>query len=216
MAKPRPRLTPEQKRKRRQRRMITVVSYVLLAIVLAWFLEMRATTTIMFVRHADTDVTDELSDPALNAVGRERAELLAEFLADVDVLASVDAIYASEFQRTQQTAAPLADRIGVEIALEDHYDVVGFMERVLDAHKGQIVLVVTHGDILGDLVAELHGHQSVPEIGPDDYDDVYIVSIPHFGKVKTLRLPYAVGWQPPKAGPMQSGGLVTQPELGAR
>lgn len=218
MAQPRPRLTPEQKRKRRQRRMITVVGYVVAAIVLAWFLEMRETTTIMFVRHADTDASmAEGGDPPLNAVGRERAELLADFLEDVDVLASVDAIYASELKRTQQTAAPLAERLGLEIAVDDHYDVVGFMERVLDAHKGEIVLVVTHSDVLGQLVAELHGHQSVPPIASDEYDNVYIVSIPHFGKVKTLRLPYAVGWRPPYDVKIQSGGVtVTQPEPGVR
>jgi broad specificity phosphatase PhoE len=197
--------------------MMTVVSYVIAAIVLAWFLDMRATTTIMFVRHADTDAAmGQGGDPPLNDVGRARAELLADFLQDVDVLAGVDAIYASEFVRTQETAAPLAGRLGLQIEVDDHYDVVGFMERVLDAHKGEIVLVVTHSDVLGQLVAELHGHQSVPAIAPDEFDNLYIVSIPHFGKVKTLRLPYAIGWHPYDIEIKSGGTSIGQPELGAR
>jgi hypothetical protein len=45
-------------------------------------------------------------------------------------------------------------------------------------------------------VAELHGHQSVPAIRDDEYDNVYIVTSPWFGKVKTLRLRYGIGWTP--------------------
>jgi broad specificity phosphatase PhoE len=197
--------------------MITVVGYVIAAIVLAWFLEMRATTTIIFVRHADTDAAmAEGGDPPLSGIGRDRAELLADFLQEVDVLAGVDAIYASALMRTQQTAAPLAERLGLQIEVDDHYDVAGFMGRVLNAHTGEIVLVVTHSDVLGQLVAELHGHQSVPAIAPDEYDNLYIVSIPHFGKVKTLRLPYAIGWHPYDIEIKSGGTSIGQPELGAR
>lgn len=205
----RPRLSPEAKRRRRRRRLVTVLGYMLAAVVLAWFLELRATTTVMFVRHADTGLAMNADDdPALNATGRARADLLADFLRDTDVLAGVDAIYASPYLRTQQTAAPLADRLGLEVSIAQQDDIVGFMEHVLDEHQGRIVLVVTHSNLLGDLVAELHGHQSVPEITPDEFDNLYIVSIPWFGKVKTLRLHYGVGWTPPYEERLQSGAAA--------
>ena len=137
------------------------------------------------------------SDQPLNERGLARAELLADFLEQIDVVAGVNAIYVSQFKRTQQTAAPLAKRLGLDYEVADHYDVVGFMKNVLFEHKREIVLVVTHRDIIAPLVEELHGSKNIEEIGPDDYDDIFIVSIPWFGKVKTLQLPYAAGWHPP-------------------
>ena len=175
-----------------------MILFAIMTLALAWFFETRLPTTVLFVRHADTDAAmTQGGDPSLNARGRARAELLADFLEATDVLAGVDAIYASEFRRTQETAEPLAKRLGLEVEIADPYDVAGFMADVLHNHRGDIVLVVSHSDVIGQLVAELHGHQSVPAFGPEDYDDLYIVSIPWWGKVKTLRLPYAIGWQPP-------------------
>jgi 2,3-bisphosphoglycerate-dependent phosphoglycerate mutase len=201
MAQSQQRPIPKDRRRRRRRRAASVVLFSITTLGLAWFFESQATTTILFVRHADTDAAmGSGRDPPLNARGRARAELLADFLEDVDVIAGVDAIYASEFRRTQETAAPLASRLGIQVAIADPYDVIGFMRSVLRRHKGDIVLVVSHSDTIAPLVEELHGSKNLPDFGPDDFDDLYVVTIPNFGKVKTLRLPYAVGWQPPHDG----------------
>ena len=200
MVQARTRLTPEAKRRKRRRRMIAVGGYVFLTVLLAWYFESQATTTILFVRHADTDSSVAGDDPSLNATGRARAELLADFLQDIDVVAGVDAIYASEFKRTQETAAPLAERLGLEVRIADHTDVAGFMEHVLSEHKGRIVLVVSHSNTIAPLVEELHGSKNLPAIEPEEYDNLYIVSVPWFAKVKTLRLRYGLGWQPPYEG----------------
>lgn len=196
-----------------------MVLFVLATFGLAWFFESQATTTIILVRHADTDLpastvvvpgdaggadgagearaadnAGQTADPPLNERGRARAELLADFLQDIDVIASVDAIYATDSLRTRQTAMPLAGRLGLDVTVTDHYDYVGFMAEVLREHKGRIALVVTNGDALAPLVEELHGSKNVPEIGPSDYDNLYIVTVPWFAKVKTLRIRYALGW----------------------
>jgi len=218
MAQARQRSTNRDRRRRRRGRIVSIVLFVLATFGLAWFFESQATTTIIFVRHADTDLSvagvgapgnaagvggaeipgaeapGAAADPSLNDRGRARAELLADFLEDIDVIASVDAIYATESLRTRQTAMPLADRLGLDVAITDHYDYVGFMADVLSEHKGMIVLVVTNGDAIAPLVEELHGSKNVPEIGPADYDNLYIVTVPWFAKVKTLRLRYALGW----------------------
>ncbi|SRR5690606_32139330 len=196
---------PASARGRRRLRPFPILTFVFTAIALAWFFESQATTTIIFVRHADTDppvaaVASE-SGPidassglaaTLSARGRVRAEILADFLEAVDVIAGVDAIYASAFPPTQETAAPLADRLGIEVAIADPYAYETFMEGVLREHKGEVVLVVTHADTIAPLVAELHGSKRVPPIAPDEYDNVYVVSIPWFGKVKTLRFRYGL------------------------
>ena len=213
MAQTGQRSTNRDRRRRRRGRIVSIVLFVLATFGLAWFFESQATTTIMFVRHADTDLSaagggapggaagavgaeapGAAADPPLNDRGRARAELLADFLEDIDVIASVDAIYATESLRTRQTAMPLAERFGLEVGVTDHYDYVGFMADVLSEHKGRIVLVVTNGDAIAPLVEELHGSKNVPEIGPADYDNLYIVTVPWFAKVKTLRLRYALGW----------------------
>ena len=195
MPKSQKRNTPKDRRRRR-RRALSVVTFTLSTLGLAWFFELQATTTIMFVRHADTDAAMAAGgDPPLNARGLARADLLANFLEDVDVIAGVDAIYVSEFKRTQQTAAPIAARLGVDVQIADQRDVVGFMKNVLHLNKGDIVLVVSHSDLIGPLVDELHGSKNIPPMGPDDFDDLYVVTIPWFGKVKTLRFPYATGWE---------------------
>lgn len=214
MAQARQRSTNRDRRRRRRGRIVSIVLFVLATFGLAWFFESQATTTIILVRHADTDLSaagpgapgdvpgaigaqasGAAADPPLNDRGRARAELLADFLEDIDVIASVDAIYATESQRTRQTAMPLAERLDLDVAVTDHYDYVGFMTDVLSEHKGRIVLVITNGDAIAPLVEELHGSKNVPEIGPADYDNLYIVTVPWFAKVKTLRLRYALGWE---------------------
>lgn len=160
-------------------------------------MESRATTTIIFVRHTDTVLSlPESSDPPLSEQGLLRAELLADVLESIDVVASVDAIYASENRRTRQTAQPLASRLGINVWSADPYDVEPFMSQVLSDHKGEIVLVVTHSDTISPLIVELHGSKNVPEILPEEYGNLYIVTIPWFGKVKTLRLKYDLMFQP--------------------
>lgn len=202
MAQAQQRPTPKDKRRRRRRTIASVLGYVVVAIGLAWFFELQATTTIMFVRHAETDEAMGNNDVGLNTAGLARAEQLADFVRDIDVVASVDAIYASEFRRTQQTAMPLAKRLGIEMEIADHHDVKGFMGRVLKEHKGKIVLVVSHADTIAPLIEELHGSKNIGEIPHDVYDDFFIVTIPWYGKVKTLQLHYGL---PSPATPVKYG-----------
>jgi broad specificity phosphatase PhoE len=188
MSQPAHRVAP---RKKRRIRILPILGYVIAALGLAWFFEARLPTTIVIVRHADTDGTMQNDDdPSLNAAGRVRAEELADFLADVDVVASVNAIYASDKRRTQQTAEPLARRLGLEIKVEDMLDYERLVRHIERDHGGDIVLVVTHSNAIAPLIDELHGKKGLPAIAPDEYDNVYIITSPRFGAVKTLRLHY--------------------------
>ena len=188
------------RRRRRRLRLIPIIGYTVVALGLAYFLGERPSTTVIFVRHADTDAAMESTeaDPPLNARGRERAELLADFLEDVDVVAGVNAIYVSDRRRTQETAAPLAKRLKLEPLVADHLDTEGFMDHVLDEHGGKIVLIVSHSNTIAPLIDELHGSKDLPSFGPNDFGELYVVTIPRpIGKVKTLRFHYG---EPPMAG----------------
>tara|TARA_B110000196_G_C20911955_1_gene550963 strand:- start:10 stop:582 length:573 start_codon:yes stop_codon:yes gene_type:complete len=167
-----------------------ITGFTLVCLGLAWFFESQATTTIIFVRHTDTDLVAVDTNSRLNSLGQQRAELLADVIQDIDVVAGVDVIYASEHRRTQETAAPISERLGLDIQIRDPYLIETFMNQVLLDHKGEIVLVVTLEDALAPLVEELHGSKNIPAMTPNEYGNIYIVTIPWFGKVKTLRLRY--------------------------
>ena len=182
----------KDRRRRRRLRLIPIIGYTVVALGLAYFFTQRPSTTVIFVRHADTDaaMAGPDDDPPLNARGRQRAELLADFLENIDVVAGVNAIYASDKRRTQETAAPLAKRLNLSVEVADHLDTEGFMDRVLRDHSGDIVLVVSHSNTIAPLIDELHGSKRLPAFGPDEFDEVYIVISPWYGRVKTLRLQY--------------------------
>jgi probable phosphoglycerate mutase len=80
-------------------------------------------TTILLVRHGESapaqpgvsfPLRDGHGDPPLDPVGERQAELLADRL----VHERVDAIYVTTLQRTHQTAAPLAERLGLDVIEE--------------------------------------------------------------------------------------------------
>ncbi|MDH3552297.1 MAG: hypothetical protein OER22_06750, partial [Gammaproteobacteria bacterium] len=71
---------------------------------------------------------------------------------------------------------------------------------ILKDHKGKIILVVGHSNTVPVLIANLGASKNVPPIAEDEYDNIYIISIPWFGKTKTIRLrfgePYVAGQLP--------------------
>jgi probable phosphoglycerate mutase len=77
-------------------------------------------TTVLLVRHGESapahperpfPLRDGHGDPPLDPVGVRQAELLAERLQHE----RLDAIYVTTLQRTHQTAAPLAARLGLDV-----------------------------------------------------------------------------------------------------
>jgi 2,3-bisphosphoglycerate-dependent phosphoglycerate mutase len=179
------------RRRRRRLRLIPIIGYTIASLGLAYFLDQQQSTTVIFVRHAETDSAMPTDDPPLSARGRQRAELLADFMEDIDVVSGVNAIYASDQRGTQETAAPLAKRLNVPVQIADHHDTGGFMDDVLDDHHGEIVLVVSHADTIAPLIDELHGSKRLAPFGPNDFNRVYIVTTPWYGKVKTLLVHYS-------------------------
>lgn len=187
----------ERRRRRRTRRAAAVSLFLLVALSLAWFFESQATTTVIFVRYAEPGPGP---DPGLSAAGQRRAQELVRILADVDVVASVDGIFATRTRRTQETAEPIATRLGLPVQVVDSDEVDALVERILDEFKGRIVLVVTNEVALPQLIRRMKGSKRVPAMAPTEHDNLYIVSIPWYGKVKTLRLRYGEPFSPPLPG----------------
>ena len=188
----------DRRRRRRQRRIQVVIIYTAIAIGLAWFFESQATTTIIFVRHAEKAAVPA-DDPGLSEAGIRRVSELARQLVDADVVAGIDAIYATQYRRTQETARPVADAMNLPINTYDAADTELVLERILDNHKGKIILVVGHSNTLAPLMANLGASKKVPPIAEEEYDNIYIVAIPWFGKTKTIRLRYGEPFVPANA-----------------
>ena len=185
----------EKRRRRRRRRIQILILYTAIAVGLAWFFESQATTTIIFVRHAEKEISVG-DDPSLSVAGKARAAELTRQLVDADVIRGIDAIYATQFRRTQETAAPLADALDIPIHTYDADDTESVLDEIVREHKGRIILVVGHSDTLPDLMANLGASKRVPPIADGEYDNIYVVSIPWFGKTKTIRLRYGTPYVP--------------------
>ena len=185
----------ERRRRRRRRRLTVIIIYTAIAVGLAWFFESQATTTVIFVRHAEK-AAEPADDPGLSPVGQRRVAELRRQLVDADVVAGVDAVYSTPFRRTEETARPIAEALDLPLHSYDVADTEAIMEYIVREHKGKIILVVGHSNTLPALIGNMGASKKVPPIAENEYDNIYIVSIPWFGKTKTIRLRYGAPYLP--------------------
>ena len=185
----------ERRRRRRRRRLTVIIIYTAIAVGLAWFFESQATTTVIFVRHAEK-AAEPADDPGLSLAGQRRVAELRRQLVDADVVAGVDAVYSTPYRRTEETARPIAEALDLPLHSYDVADTEAIMEYIVREHKGKIILVVGHSNTLPALIGNMGASKKVPPIADDEYDNIYIVSIPWFGKTKTIRLRYGAPYIP--------------------
>jgi phosphohistidine phosphatase SixA len=138
-----------------------------------------AESTLFVVRHAEK--ADATKDPGLSEAGRARAKALAQMLRD----ANITAIYATEFKRTQQTAAPLAKALGVALTTLPASDTAALAAK-LRALPGN-ALVVGHSNTIPDLIKAL-GISEAINIAENDYDNLFAVVLDQ--KPRLIRLHY--------------------------
>src|SRR5215204_2343116 len=83
-------------------------------VVFAYFTTFsRPVTTVILVRHAEKKIEPNNQDPDLAPEGVERAQEIARMFGE----AGINAIYATQLKRTQQTVKPLSDRTGVQMTV---------------------------------------------------------------------------------------------------
>jgi len=122
--------------------------------------------TVFFVRHGEK--VSEAKDAVLSDIGKQRAMCLAGVLAD----AGVETILASDVQRTQQTAQPLADRLHEKLTIIPAADTAKWVSEIKSAPGN--TLVVGHSDTLPMIIQQLTG--KAVKIGSGDYDDLFVVT----------------------------------------
>lgn len=140
------------------------------------------TTTVIVVRHAEKQL-DGGKDPLLSPEGAARAQRLARQYGG----AGLAAVYATPFNRTRDTAAPVAAAAGLAVTVYDPKDVAALVESVGSEHRGGTVFVVGHSNTVGKIVQGFGG-EAADEFPDTEYDHVYIVTAPRFGRSRTLHL----------------------------
>ena len=180
-----------RRKKRKLRRIVFALLFTGFAVLLSWFFESQVTTTVIITTHAELE-TDLNSNSGLSSQGMERANSLASALSSVDVVSGVDAIYATSYRATQETAEPISRLLDLPINIVDQNIVENFIESIKDDHSGQIVLIISHPENLSKLVVELQGSKNINLDSLNGNDQIFIVTVPWFGKVKTLQLTYGV------------------------
>lgn len=161
-----------------------------IAAVVVAFIAYRSatTTTVVLVRHAEKELST-IDNPPLTVAGEQRAERLAQMFGDVRGAGAIGAIYVSDQRRTQQTAMPLASRLGLQPTVVPSSAISELVSQILREHRGGRTLVVWHSNSMPEIIQKLSG-VTVPPIPENEYDDIYIVTVPTFGESNVLRLKY--------------------------
>ena len=147
---------------------------VFAAMVLATRVHAQQARTIYLVRHADK--VSEDTDSPLSDAGRVRAKCLAKTLED----AQIQQIFTSDLQRTQQTAAPLAEKLHLKpVAIP-----IGKPDDLIEAirsSKAKSVLVVWHDATLPKILSALGAPEIIP-IAHTEYDRFFVLTLAGDGK----------------------------------
>jgi len=142
----------------------------------------HAQKLVFVVRHAeraDAGMATRATDPALSAAGEARAAKLASMLSD----AGITAIFSTEFKRTQDTARPLATKLGLKVQTTPE-DPSGALANVRNGHGSDIVLVVGHSNTVPAILKGFGGPDIT--IGDDEYDNLFII-VPATGAMTRIR-----------------------------
>jgi 2,3-bisphosphoglycerate-dependent phosphoglycerate mutase len=148
------------------------------------------TTTIVVIRHAEKQV-GAISDAPLAPAGEIRAALLSQMFGDADGFGRVQKIYVTDTRRTQQTAAGIAQRLGITPEIvAGKTDSKAFARRLLRENRGGRALVVGHSNTVPEIVAALSRQDDVPPMRDEEFDTLYVVTVPSIGRASILRLKY--------------------------
>lgn len=151
--------------------------------------------TVVLVRHAERAATPA-NDPVLTDAGMARAHALRAVLAD----AGVSAVVATQYQRTQLTARPLADSLNLDVTIvragapvQAHLDSVAAAVKRHPA--GSVVLVVGHSNTIPGIIAALGGPR-MPDLCDGQYSSLFVLNMGDGGSPKLIRASYGAADAP--------------------
>jgi len=125
--------------------------------------------SLYLVRHAEKQA-DGSKDPGLTAAGEQRAEKLATWLADKNIID----VWSSDYQRSRHTAKPSLANSGLELKLYDPRDLPALAAKLRDRQNNAVV--VGHSNTTPQL-AGLLCNCVVADMDDLEYDLLFVVSV---------------------------------------
>lgn len=150
----------------------TLLLTLLAAVLAPSLLAAPKVTTVILVRHAEKASLED--DPPLSAAGVERAKELARVLTAVPVRA----IYVTQYVRTQMTARPYAEAVGIKPVVRQAGKTYAaeLAKTILAEHAGKTVLVVGHTNSTADMLRAF-GVPKVAVIEESTFDNLFVVTL---------------------------------------
>lgn len=145
----------------------------------------RRDLVVYLVRHAEKQSNGR--DPALSPAGVIRAKRLAHTLS----LTSLDAVFATQFLRSEQTGKAVASSIGLPLQRYHAQDTGKLARRLIASYskparkRGGRVLVVGHSNTLDDIATAL-GAPGLSDLEETHYDR--LIAIHRTGSAVTTEL----------------------------
>jgi broad specificity phosphatase PhoE len=156
---------------------------------LLWPAAVQAQKLVIVVRHAERADSGAGvpvpsmaggADPLLSAIGEARAAKLSTMLAD----AGITAIFATEYHRTEDTAKPIASKLGVKVEQVKANDTAALLAKLKGDHARDVVLVIGHSNTMPDIIKGFGGPSVT--IGDNEYDNIFII-VPATGAMTRIR-----------------------------
>jgi 2,3-bisphosphoglycerate-dependent phosphoglycerate mutase len=142
-------------------------------------------TTFILLRHAEKE-NDGTKDPDITDEGRQRAIALARLLSEV----KVDAIYSTNFKRTQHTLAPLAKSKNLTLLSYEPMK-ADEIDQMIKKFPGGTIVVCGHSNTTPWIANYLTGKETYKDFNENDYDNILFIDVAEKGKkAKVLWLNY--------------------------
>lgn len=129
-------------------------------------------TTYYLIRHSEKDLSNPTDrNPNLSENGLKRSENWANMFKNI----SFDAVYSTDYNRTKQTAQPIAQSKELEITI---YDLKTFdFDKFKSETSGKTILIVGHSNTTPMFVNSFIGEQKYEQIDEHNYANLYIITI---------------------------------------
>ena len=129
-------------------------------------------SSFYFIRHAEKDRSDKTNrNPELTEAGHARAQKWSQVLKNVEF----DIVYSTDYNRTQQTATPTAEKNNVKITSYDPRNIDG--KAFIENNIGKTVLVVGHSNTTPAFVNAVINEKKYEDIDDSNNANLYIVTI---------------------------------------
>jgi 2,3-bisphosphoglycerate-dependent phosphoglycerate mutase len=151
-----------------------IIGLLLLMVVQAAYAQ--TITTFILVRHAEK-VIESGSDPELKPEGVKRAESFVGLFTK----ASIDAIYSTNYKRTRNTVAPLANAKGLTVNTYSSMKAAD-LESLLTKHAGGTIVIAGHSNTIPEIANALVGEKKFEQFADDDYGNILVISVTSVGK----------------------------------